>query len=203
MDRANRFRRSEDRQRYILAHVMKRFYLSHLMGLKPQELVFAQGRKGKPFCSNSGAPFFNISHSGDWVLFAVSSTEEIGVDVERAQRDVGESTMKHVLTVPQLDKVAASDDPQATFIVYWTQKEAISKALGLGLSIDFSTISCNGDLGVSHVEHSGSKINVSAHILDESHIAAVSVLDGGKNEPVPLYLQDSWDGVEPNMVSLP
>ncbi|MGH1485677.1 MAG: 4'-phosphopantetheinyl transferase family protein [Cellvibrionaceae bacterium] len=202
VQRANRFRRPEDSQRFILAHVMKRFYLSQLLDLRPEALQFVEGPKGKPFCTDNGAPFFNISHSGDWVLLAVSSTKEIGVDVECSKRGVSEGTMNHVLTSSQLEKVNASNNPQATFITYWTQKEAVSKALGLGLSIDFTTIDCSGDIGSSRVIHSGNELKVSAHIVDDSHIASVSVLAHSQVEPIPLYVLADWRGLHPLLVSL-
>lgn len=202
LQRANRFRLPEDRQRFILAHVIKRFCLSRLLGLPPEALRFAEGPKGKPFCSERGAPFFNISHGGDWVLFAASSLEELGVDVERSARSVSDGTMNHVLTAAQQEKVNAAHNPQAAFIAYWTQKEAISKALGLGLSIDFTRIDCSGDLGSSGVSYSGNELKVSTHMLDDNHIASVSVLMHKQSESPPFYTISDWRHVEPHLVSL-
>ena len=194
IQRAERFRRIEDQRRYILAHSMKRFYLSILLRIAPQDLNFDEGDKGKPFCSNHGAPFFNISHSGDWVLFGVSSISEIGLDVESSQRDLSDSVAGYILTAAQLEKVNGLANGTSACMTYWTQKEAVSKALGMGLSIDFKTIECSGQLGVSRVEHSGQVLNLYSQLIDCEYIIT---LVSFSEKPLLIYKLYDWSQGEP------
>ena len=54
-------------------------YVAHLHGLDAFHLVY--GKNGKPYFSDIGDFFFNISHSGDYLILAWSC-HEIGVDME-------------------------------------------------------------------------------------------------------------------------
>ena len=190
IQRMDRFRKEEDRHRYGLAHIVKRFCLSNLLSLKSQDLCFGEGPKGKPFCENSGAPFFNISHSGDWVLFGVSSFGELGVDVESFQREIGDGIAAYVLNRPQIDKVNTSPEPKKTFMCYWTQKEAMTKTLGFGLSIDFKTVNCSGELGLSAQKHNGSSLLVDSYLMADDYIVSTATL---AKEPLVLYCVEQWN----------
>lgn len=187
--KADRFHRREDRLCYMLAHMLKRYYLSSVLGVKPDALIFTTGDNGKPFCQNEGAPYFNISHTNGRVLFGMSSVDEIGVDIEPSERNVGDSTAAYVLTSAEMDHVKQASNSRLTFMCYWTQKEAISKALGLGLSIDFKTVHCSGELGSSSTQHSNRQLNVNSQMIEEGYIISTACTS---SQPMSLYQLDNW-----------
>jgi 4'-phosphopantetheinyl transferase len=82
---------------------------------------------------------FNISHSGEIVICGISSAQKIGVDIEKI-RDIDFSNFANVLNSSQWRKVYISADPIRTFFYYWTQKESVTKAIGMGLSIPLEDI---------------------------------------------------------------
>ncbi len=186
--RANRFRREEDKQRYILAHALKRYCLSRLLNTTAAQLVFSNGAKGKPHCESLNAPSFNISHSGDWVLLGLSSKGDIGVDVEASDREVSDAVANYALTKEQLIDVNQFNKPHNQFMIYWTQKEAISKALGLGLSIDFQTVECSGVLGNSILEHSNETLYVHSRCSGNYMFSIASTV----NDDLTFYALNSW-----------
>jgi 4'-phosphopantetheinyl transferase len=147
--RADGFKSKKDKACFIIAHALKRYCLSHLINVDPHSLRFSHSDKGKPFCDSDKTLDFNISHSADWVAFAVSSIASIGVDVERADRVVGKKIMTYALTVEQALILAKAADINQKMMCYWTQKEAVSKALGVGISVGFKNIECSGELGTS------------------------------------------------------
>jgi len=115
-ERAARFRFEEHRRRWIAAHVALREILSKYTS----DVQFVIGENGKPSLAN-GAVHFNLSHSGDLAVIAVSD-HEIGVDVEQIRDGFDyESIMP-----------AANRDE---FFRAWTRKEACLKARGLGLGV--------------------------------------------------------------------
>lgn len=186
--RALKFRQESDRHRYILAHALKRFVLSTLLGLDPMSLEFSLGEKGKPLCGNIGAPDFNLSHSGDWVLCGVSSISNIGVDVEIESREVSEAVAKYALTTKQLSEVNESANAAQRFMLYWTQKEAVSKALGLGLTIGFDTLDCSGQIGRSGLYCNEQELTVESGFLDGY---VVSVAATAPNQ-MTFYRLSEW-----------
>ena len=89
LDKASRFRMPGDGDRYICAHGMLRKILAGRVGREPRSLRFDCGPQGKPALCDADGVAFNLSHSGDWAVVAVTDASGVGVDVERVreQRD--------------------------------------------------------------------------------------------------------------------
>jgi 4'-phosphopantetheinyl transferase len=184
--RAARFARAEDLRRFVAGHAALRFILGRAVHAEPAELDFVAGRAGKPELGPgwSGAPHFNLSHSGDWALIGLSSAGRIGVDVEatRAIRDAAQIARTHFH--PSEAAVIASLSGQAeldAFFAVWTCKEAFVKALGLGLSMPldaFAVAVPPAPAGLVWVATDlASRAAWSLHqlTLDEGHIGAVAI----------------------------
>ena len=82
---------------------------------------------------------FNVSHSGDLILLALSPERAVGVDVER-RREVPrvQAMTERWLTAAERADVASlrargASDSDA-FLRVWSLKEARLKALGVGIS---------------------------------------------------------------------
>lgn len=189
LERCARFRRQEDQQRYILAHALKRYCLAQYLQVPASSLQFSNGAKGKPYCAHPNAPAFNLSHSGECVLLGLSAIAHVGVDVERISRDVSSQIFSRVLSAKQQEQLAHSPEPHYEFMCYWTQKEAISKALGLGLSIDFTTVECSGVEGEFDTHHSKQRLLVTTRQWDEEHIVSVA---STVNTPLQMLALSSW-----------
>lgn len=147
--RADRFLREEDRDRFLASHAGLRLILGAALGIRANDVCFAQGKAGKPELSGAhGSNLnFNLSHSGQWGLVGVSRLP-IGVDVERlrpingldlarrffAKREAENLDSKELAGVPEREHRAA-------FYACWTRKEAVVKAIGLGLSFPLDKFS--------------------------------------------------------------
>lgn len=84
------------------------------------------GEKGKPFFPGSPSHHFNLSHSGEWVLCALSDEDEVGVDIETV-RPRGENLPRYVMSDGEF---AAFDGSWEDFFRIWTLKEAFVKYQG-------------------------------------------------------------------------
>ncbi len=99
---------------------------------------------GKPFLKNYPQVHFNISHGKDMVVCGVG-TSPLGVDVE-AIRPVKRSMSRRVLTpgeqifLEESEKNGGENGWYRDFFRLWTLKESYVKAVGKGLSIDFTTL---------------------------------------------------------------
>jgi 4'-phosphopantetheinyl transferase len=80
---------------------------------------------------------FSVSHAGDVVVVAVVVDGQVGVDVEKISVEPSDHLANAVLSVVEQRSYASlsSCDQMDAFFVYWTRKEAVLKALGVGLSI--------------------------------------------------------------------
>jgi 4'-phosphopantetheinyl transferase len=135
-ERAARFHFCADYDRYVAARAALRLQLGTFLDCDPKSLLFHYTRHGKPFIDQRGIEF-NLSHSGDWVLFAFSSSAEVGVDIEHTRpmpdmRDVA----KQNFAAAEFARWEATPEQDRADAFYrcWTRKESFIKAMGEGLS---------------------------------------------------------------------
>jgi 4'-phosphopantetheinyl transferase len=137
---AGRFAFPALRRRFVVCRTTLRAILGSYLGRRPGELTFAQGPYGKPYLSAArarGRIRFNMSHSHELALVAISRQRELGVDLERV-RPVAEIENIVARSFAPAERLAFDRVPRperlATFYRYWTLKEACLKACGIGLS---------------------------------------------------------------------
>ncbi len=138
-DRSARFRFARDRQRFVAARGALRALLGRYLGTRPGQIRFAYNAFGKPDLSPElGSRLrFNVSHSADLAVIAITTDAAIGVDLEyiRPHPDYAEiaRSVFSAAEVDELNSVPSHLYPQA-FLSCWTQKEAYLKARGEGLA---------------------------------------------------------------------
>jgi 4'-phosphopantetheinyl transferase len=135
--RAARFHFERDRTRFSVARAALREILAHYLGTGPAEIAFVYGDHGKPALAPYGDLHFNLSHSHDLALCAVTRGREVGVDVERIRElDDLEGIATATFSQRERETLAQLAGPErlAGFFNAWTRKEAFVKALGEGLS---------------------------------------------------------------------
>lgn len=84
---------------------------------------------------------FNLSHSGNYVLFALSKSP-VGCDIEQI-KIVSQNMGRIVFCENELNKIELSQDKIGAFFDLWTKKESLLKCIGEGFhrnakSIDVS-----------------------------------------------------------------
>ena len=114
----------------LLEYVLKRLFpkVEH-----PLEIAVAQG--GKPYLANYPDIYFNLSHSGEWAVCAISESP-VGVDIQHCdegRRDVA-SRFFHREEIRYLDGLPQFRRDEG-FYRLWTLKESFVKATGRGLDL--------------------------------------------------------------------
>jgi 4'-phosphopantetheinyl transferase len=139
--RAERFRFSEDRMRFVSARGILRILLGRYLDVEPQRLRFCYNEHGKPALApefDRSDLQFNVSHSDSVALYAVAWGRRVGVDVERIRTDVSIEAIAQRFFSPQ-ERAALGALPaglrREAFYSGWTRKEAFLKARGEGLSL--------------------------------------------------------------------
>jgi 4'-phosphopantetheinyl transferase len=144
--RAGRFVFERDRRRYTASRVALRLVLGNCLAVAPDRLQFAAAPSGKPYVQWPDTPLrFNLSHSGEKILLAVSGAE-IGADIEqvRAGRDTKAVAARYFTPAERRHLETAADSRQA-FYILWSAKEAVVKASGTGLFSPFEEIEMTED----------------------------------------------------------
>ena len=86
---------------------------------------------GAPYLPEHPELHISISHCRAAVAVAAGDIP-IGIDIE-SRRKVGKSLMERVCTADELAKINASEDPEMTFLKFWTRKEAVLKCRRTGI----------------------------------------------------------------------
>ena len=135
--RARHFVNATDRDRFIAAHGALRMVLGLYLSADPQSLEFRTGPMGKPSLVQTFTDLrFNLSHSGELALIAISRGREVGVDVERVQGDIEfDPIVEHYFEPTEAwdIRTAPAQERAGRFFDLWTRKEACVKAEGSGL----------------------------------------------------------------------
>lgn len=97
-------------------------------------------------CIPENKAFFNISHSGSYVVVASCDSHKVGVDIEE-KKDLELADFHLVMRPEEIQNCQNKDD----FYLLWTQKEAVIKALGLGFQQDVQEIVIENEQ--AHLQH--------------------------------------------------
>jgi 4'-phosphopantetheinyl transferase len=137
--RAGRFRFAAHRRRFIASHGFLREILGCYLGVFPGEIVFSVNAWGKPgLMDKSSGLEFNLSHTGELAMIAITGEREIGIDVESTKRPCEiQKIAGRFFTPNEADaiKKLPPERQRKAFFACWTRKEAFLKAKGCGMSI--------------------------------------------------------------------
>jgi 4'-phosphopantetheinyl transferase len=138
--RANRFHFEKHRTRFVAAHGAMRSILSSYLGILPQEVTFAYTANGKPQLAAGleQSVNFNLSHSGDFALLAVTLQSAVGVDIESTDHEFSTAEIaEQFFSIAEIKTLKAlpPEKRPAAFFTCWTRKEAYIKAESRGLSV--------------------------------------------------------------------
>jgi phosphopantetheinyl transferase len=137
-DHLARLRHHEDRRSYLAAHAGARLILGHAVGRPPNDLQFGAAENGKPVLLGDPQEIdFSLSHARGAVAVAAARMP-IGVDVEPFHEvDHLDSMIELVLAAEEqaVMRKASKASRSRMFLRYWTLKEALLKAAGLGFAV--------------------------------------------------------------------
>lgn len=133
--RSRRFHSPRDRRRYRSTRAALRHILANYLDLPADLIPIHEGDAGKPCLAAPAALQFNVSHSGDLALVAVSRLP-VGIDLECMIPTLDWAVLAAAhCTPPEQAYIAGNgwNRALARFYRVWTRKEAYLKGIGVGL----------------------------------------------------------------------
>ena len=134
--RLNNSTNNFERNKIILQERLLRYGLNQMSAQLPEILEIHRTKYGKPYLTNVGGLYFNISHSGNLIAMAIARCP-VGIDIEigkNADVEVAYSFFHD----DEIEKIAAGETDEERnrlFLKTWCRKEAYSKCVGKGLMI--------------------------------------------------------------------
>ncbi len=119
----------------IVADNLCRNAISDFCGIANDKIEFGISKNGKPYAKSLDI-HFNISHSGDMVVCAVSD-KEIGIDIEKI-REINPRASEKFACKKEIEYINSHKNG---FFEIWTLKEAYFKCISTGLGADIKNVS--------------------------------------------------------------
>ncbi len=135
--RAERFRAVRAREEFVVTRGLLRRLLGECLAVKPQQVPIGYVGSGKPVLAESSLGLhFNVTHTQDLGLIALAR-QPVGIDVERV-RVVSDPSGLVKRFFSSLEQEVYESLPLALrpsgFFRGWTCKEAVLKAVGMGVA---------------------------------------------------------------------
>ena len=156
-----RYKFEKDRHDALITRAFIRDLLSYYADIAPSDWRFDKGEKDKPEIVNPPLPLrFNLSHTKNLIICAVTLIDDIGCDVENTTRSNDVLAVADRYFSPSETQELFSqplEQQRQRFFDYWTLKESYIKAWGLGLAIPLKDF--NFSIAPLKAEHSDSLLS--------------------------------------------
>lgn len=180
-------------QRSLLGEILARKRVSLRSGLSSSEIDIIKSEKGKPYLKNISNLFFNISHSGNWVVVAISD-KEIGIDVEKIKRiniRIAERFFSN--SENEFLKGLKGAEKDKCFFDLWTLKESYLKLLGKGLTkslSSFSILKHNDNFFLFEEDQKIQNVFFKQYPIQEGYKLSVGAFDNNFPETINIHTID-------------
>ncbi|MCF6767457.1 4'-phosphopantetheinyl transferase superfamily protein [Thiotrichales bacterium 19S11-10] len=131
------FKSNKRQKEHNLSQMLRYDILSKYLGIDKKKLKFQKGDNNRPFILNDQGIDFNISHSRQWLVIAITDQGKIGIDIETiSPKRSFLAIAKQFFSAIEVDFLSSLSeaDCQYYFYLIWTLKEARLKATGEGIS---------------------------------------------------------------------
>ncbi|MDH6674070.1 4'-phosphopantetheinyl transferase [Paenibacillus sp. LBL] len=174
-DYVSKFRRVGDYHRSVLGDAMVHRVLREKLGQGRNHIEIIRNTYGKPFLKDYENLHFNISHSGHWIVCAVSH-EPVGIDVEK-MKAIDMDIAKRFFHKTEFHALL-NREPSARlshFFDLWTLKESYIKAVGKGLHLPLDSFALELKEGkwAPVVGESGETYSFKQYALEEGYKLSV------------------------------
>jgi 4'-phosphopantetheinyl transferase len=136
LERASVILGHQDQTTFITCRAYLRILLASYLKIPLEQVLFEHGVNGKLSVKGHKC-YFNYSHANGSFVIVISRNAAVGVDIEHKNRKVAYVKLKDILfSEYEIDRFEQFPEERKNevFLNCWTQKEAIFKAKGTGLS---------------------------------------------------------------------
>lgn len=141
-NRICRLKNNRDKNRILISELLTRKIIYKKLKLNNNQICFGKNQFGKPFLKNYEKFYFNISHSGRWIICA-TDCKTIGIYIEKIGLINYRELAKNYFTNEECRFIfeKSASNQIRNFYRIWTLKESYIKAEGRGLSIPLRSFS--------------------------------------------------------------
>lgn len=137
-----RINSQQDKYHCLFSDILIRYLCTKYLKVPRSNITFKKNEYGKPSLFGTEDFYFNVSHSGEWIVCAIDD-KPVGIDIERiVQIDLNIAESFFSLDEQEfINQGCNIDEKRNRFYRVWTLKESYLKAIGVGLSINLNSFS--------------------------------------------------------------
>jgi len=138
-ERIKKFAKYDDAKMVLLADVLARSVIARELKVSSKNIEINVNKYGKPFLKGNYRLYFNVSHSGNWIVCVIDD-KPVGIDIEKI-KPIEFEAFEQFLSDEEY-KMLMEKNPEKWlpfFFDLWTLKESYIKAVGEGFSIPFAS----------------------------------------------------------------
>lgn len=138
--RAGKYLSGKKSREFIITRSALRNIIGYVLKTNPRQIEFAYTSSGMPLLDSAWSHTnitFNVSHSHDLAIIAVSIENIIGIDIEKIREDIDYKKLaKRFFSEYEHQQIMEFEDTLRlnAFFATWTRKEALVKATGTGIA---------------------------------------------------------------------
>ncbi len=146
----------QNRRLTLAAGLLLNYSLTR-QNISPNNLSLTCNAYGKPFFEDNSV-HFNLSHSGQYVLCAISDIE-VGADIQKMTAHYNLNVAKRFFHSDEYTYLAdlPTDKQQHVFFRLWTLKESYVKNIGTGIANTFNKFSIQITDNIPYIMHNNKK----------------------------------------------
>ncbi|MBD1379482.1 4'-phosphopantetheinyl transferase family protein [Metabacillus arenae] len=177
----------KDAQRTLIGDILTRYMLIHYLKFSPDKISFETNKFGKPFIMTSDrlSVYFNLSHSGSWVVCVLGEVEN-GIDIQKIE-DIDMNVAQRFFSHEEYAALLELSEKERIDYFYhlWTLKESYIKAIGEGLSIPLNSFLIQSTDANQYVSStSNNKVYLQSYYIDSNHKMAVCSFENDFTEKI-------------------
>jgi 4'-phosphopantetheinyl transferase len=139
-NRATRYISGKKSREFIITRSALRNIIGYVLNENPKRIGFDYTSSGMPLLDANWSHtdiIFNVSHSHDLAVIAVSIKNIIGIDIEKVHEDIEyEKLSRRFFSELEYKQIMDFNEESRldAFFATWTRKEALVKATGTGIA---------------------------------------------------------------------
>ena len=176
----------------LVGESLVRYVLKDRWNIAPSSYQIVRQAKGKPYLKGESELFFNISHSGNYLVCAFSD-REVGVDIEK-RKEARMKVANRFFHPVEVENLMQEDQEGRDRLFYdlWAIKESFLKYIGTGLTRPLSSFRVSCEKGKINLYEGEKKLSlyVEACEIDSEYACYVCSESCFKPKVQSLLLED-------------
>lgn len=180
ISRAGSYNNIKDRERFIISRSGTKKIISTYINIPPEQINIIEGDNKKPSIKTHSSITiqYNIAHSGNIILIAVSS-HPVGIDVELVNPTFPyNELLSACFSEQEIAFLESQENPLHAFYLLWTRKEAFIKATAKGIDEEIMFIPClDGQHEIDNLTSLKKNWRVNSFNITSQYLCSVALED--------------------------